>query len=175
MTAPVCPREQDVINSIVTGRWPNQCDEALHAHAADCEVCRELIEVASVLCLERDGLHDEMSVPSAGQVWWRAAIRARLEASQQVVRPLSWLLGVAVACVIGLTIAVIELLWSPAHLALGLATSWTTSFGLGEISRWLPTFADLTPLTTTGGFVLLGAAACLVLAPLALYFALSDE
>jgi hypothetical protein len=175
MTAPECPREQDVINAIVTGRWPHQCDEALHVHAADCQVCRELIAVTSVLCLERDGLHDDMSVPSAGQVWWRAAIRARLEASQQVVRPLSWLLGVAVACVVGLTIALIELLWSPAHKALGLATSWTTSFGLGEISRWLPTFEALTPLTTTGAFVLLGAAACLVLAPLALYFALSDE
>jgi len=34
---------------------------------------------------------------------------------------------------------------------------------------------ELAPLTSTGAFVLLGAAACLVLAPLALYFALSDE
>jgi hypothetical protein len=39
----------------------------------------------------------------------------------------------------------------------------------------LPTWTDLAPLTTTGAFLLLGVAACLVLAPLALYFALSDE
>jgi hypothetical protein len=34
---------------------------------------------------------------------------------------------------------------------------------------------DLAPLTTTGMLVFLAATACLLLAPLALYFALSDE
>ena len=76
MTVPECPREQDVINAIVSARWPHHCDETLQTHASECGVCKELIEVASVLRLEGDGLHDEMSVPSAGQVWWRAAIRA---------------------------------------------------------------------------------------------------
>jgi hypothetical protein len=49
------------------------------------------------------------------------------------------------------------------------------SFGLGELVRLLPGLTELAPLTSTGAFVLLGATACLVLAPLALYFALSDE
>ena len=48
MTVPECPREQDVINAIVTGRWPHQCDETLTAHAAECRVCKELVDVASV-------------------------------------------------------------------------------------------------------------------------------
>jgi hypothetical protein len=43
------------------------------------------------------------------------------------------------------------------------------------LTRLIPTMADLTPMTTTVVFVLVGAAACLVLAPLALYFALSDD
>jgi hypothetical protein len=56
------------------------------------------------------------------------------------------------------------------------ATSgWTMTFRLGDITRWLPSLSDLTPLTTAIVVVVLGAAACLVLAPLALYFALSDE
>ena len=128
MTVPECPREQDVINAIVTGRWPDQLRRDAAGARAECEVCKELVEVASVLRLERDGLHDEMSVPSAGQVWWRAAIRARLEASQQVARPLSWLFGVSVACAAGLAIAVVELLWSPVQLALRSAapSAWTT-------------------------------------------------
>ncbi len=176
MTVPECPREQDVINAIVSGHWPDRCDETLPAHVTECAICQELVEVAGVLHVEREGLHEEMSVPSAGQVWWRAAIRARLEASQQVARPLSWMFGLSVACAAGLAIAGVELLWSPVQRALGSTTgSWTTWFGLGEITRMLPTLADLTPLTMTGGFVLLGAAACLLLAPLALYFALSDE
>lgn len=177
MTAPECPREQDIINAIVSGRWPDRCDESLHAHATECRVCTELIEVASLMRLDSEGLRAEGCVPSAGQVWWRAAIRARLEASQQVARPFSWLLGVSVACAVGLALAVVELLWSPVQQAFASTPSapWTKWLGLAEFARLIPTMADLTPLTTTGVFVLLGAAACLLLAPLALYFALSDE
>jgi hypothetical protein len=175
MTAPQCSREHAVISAILAGRWPHQCDESLHDHAAQCEVCKESVEVVSLFRVERQVLLDEMRIPSAGQVWWRAAIRARLEASQQVARPLSWLFGITVACVAGLAVAVVELLWSPVRHALTGAGPWTMSLGLGELARVLPTLADLAPFTTTGAFVLLGAAACLLLAPLALYFALSDE
>jgi hypothetical protein len=174
MTAPECAREQDVINAIVTGRW-DHVDPALHAHASECHVCGELVEVTSLMRVDREQLHVEGSVPSAGQIWWRAAIRARLEASQQVARPLSWLFGVSVACAAGLAFAVVELLWSPAQRALASTTYWTAWFGVGELTRLIPTMAGLTPLTATAVFVLLGAAACLVLAPLALYFALSDD
>jgi hypothetical protein len=176
MTQPQCPHEHGVITAILAGRWPDQCDEALQGHAVLCEVCRELVEVVSLLRVDRQQL-DEMRVPSAGQIWWRAAIRARLEASQQVAGPLSWAFGVLVACVAGLALAVAELLWSPIQSALSSTTAsgWTTSFGLGEITGWLPSMSDLTPLAATGVLVVLGAAACLVLAPLALYFALSDE
>jgi hypothetical protein len=177
MTQPQCPHEHGVITAILAGRWPDPCDEPLQAHAAECEVCGELVEVVSLLRIDRQQLHDEMRVPSAGQIWWRAAIRARLEASQQVARPLSWVFGVLVASVAGLALAAGELVWSPIQSALiSMATSgWTASFGLGEVTRWLPSMSDLTPLATTGVLLVLGAAACLVLAPLALYFALSDE
>jgi anti-sigma factor RsiW len=176
MTTLECPREQDVINAIVTGRWPDQCDEALCAHAAECAVCKELVEVTSVMRLDRDGLHEEMSLPSAGQVWWRAAIRARLEASQRVAQPMSWIFGISLACAAGLAIAVVQLLWSPMQIASGSSSpaAWAAWLDL-VFTRLLVTFTNLGPLTMTGVFVLLGAAACLLLAPLALYFALSDE
>jgi hypothetical protein len=176
MTAPECPREQDVINAIVSGRWPDRCDESLSVHAAACAVCKELVEVTSVLRVDRDGLHEEMSLPSAGQVWWRAAIRARLEASQRVARPMSWILGVSAACAAGLAIAVVQLLWSPMQGVLGSPNpdAWAAWLSL-EFTKLLLTVSNLGPLAMTGVFVLLGAAACLLLAPLALYFALSDE
>ena len=177
MTAPECPRERDVINAIVTGRWPHQCDETLPAHVVECSACKEIVDVAGVFRLERDELLADASLPSAGQVWWRAAIRAKLEASEQAARPLSWLFGVSVACVVGLAIAVVELLWSPLQRVLtsASAVTWTQPFGLGEAVRLLPSLTDLAPLTSTGALVVLGATACLVLAPLVLYFALSDE
>lgn len=175
MTAPECPREQDAINAIVTGRWPHHCDEALSAHVAECSVCKEIVDLAGAFRLERDELLAGASLPSAGQMWWRAAIRAKLEASEQVARPFSWLFGVSVACVVGLAIAVVELLWSPVQHAFTSATSvtWTPPFGLSEVMRLLPSLTD--PIMSTGAFLLLGATAFLVLAPLALYFALSDE
>jgi hypothetical protein len=166
-----------VINAIVTGRWPDGCDESLPIHAAECAVCTELVDVASVLRIDRDGLHEEMSLPSAGQVWWRAAIRTRLEASQRAARPFSWLFGISAACAVGLTFAVVQLLWSPMQLAWAGSSLrvWASWLGLGELTRLVPMLIDLAPVTTTGVLVLLGATACLLLAPLALYFALSDE
>ena len=175
MTVQECPRESDVIDAVIAGRWPDQCDDALHAHVAQCHVCSEVVEVASLLRVERNDLHDEIAVPAAGQVWWRAAIRARLEASQQATRPLAWVFGISLACVVGITLAVVELMWTPVQSALRSTTPWTITFGLSEITRWLPSFSELTPLTMAGLLAVVGAAACLVLAPLALYFALSDE
>jgi hypothetical protein len=82
-----------------------------------------------------------------------------------------------VASAVGLTIAVVQLLWSPFQQAWGSSVpgAWTAWFGLGEFGRLLPTLRDLAPLTTTSAFMLLGVTAFLLLAPLALYFALSDE
>lgn len=177
MSAPECPREQDVINAIVTGGWPDRCDASLSAHAADCAVCKDLVAIASALTLDRRELEDEMTLPSPGQVWWRAAIRARLEATQRVSRPFSWLFGISVASAAGLTFAVAQLVWSPMHLAWTRSTvpAWTSWLGLGEFARRSPLLMDLAPLTTTSVLVFLGATACLVLAPLALYLVLSGE
>ena len=176
MSAPECSREQDVINAVVTGQWPDRCEASLAVHAAECAVCKELVEVTSVMRLDREGLHDEMSLPSAGQVWWRAAIRARLEASQRVARPVSWIFGISSACAAGLAIALVQLLWSPMRVAWGGSSlgAWAAWLDL-ESTRLLLAVTNLAPLTTTAVFVLLGAAACLLLAPLALYFVLSDE
>jgi len=175
MTPLHCPREQDVIAALRSG--PVVLDDELRHHSKGCGVCRELVEVIELMRLDREAFEDDVNVPAAGQIWWRAAIRARLEASQRAARPLSWLFGVSVACAVGLVIAVVELLWSPVQIALRSASpdTWSLSAALGDLARWLPSLAALTPLTTTGAFLLLGATACLLLAPVALYFALSDE
>ena len=181
MSPTQCSREHDVVAAILGNQWPDRCDESLYAHATHCEVCSELVELVDLMRLERDALKD-VSVPAAGQVWWRAAIRARIEVSQQVVRPLGWVFGVASACVVGLGLAGIELLWSPIQRSLlwgqGAAwidPGWVPSFRLSDVLGALPRLGDLTPLAQTSAFLLLGLVACLLLAPLALYFALSDE
>ena len=172
---PQCPRESEVIGAMLANRWPHQCDEALCAHAMHCEICKDLVDLVGLMREDRERLAD-ISVPAAGQVWWRSAIRARLEASQQVARPLSWLLGVAAACVVGLGMAGVELLWSPIQRALvwGQQGSWMPSISSFDVFT-LPRLADLAPWAQVGALIFLGAAACLLVAPVALYFALSDE
>jgi len=157
---PECPREQELISVLVAGRWPDGCEESLRQHAGECASCTGLVDLLTLLRAERDDLHEGVSVPAAGQIWWRAAIRARLEATQTVTRPFSWLFGTAGACAVGLLLASVGLLWPFVHSTLvGMVDASSMFAGLARVS----------------GLVALGLATFLILAPLALYLALSDE
>lgn len=167
--APECPREHDVVTAMLGRGWPDQCDEALRAHATRCPICRDIVDLVSSLRDERDSLYEAVSVPAAGQVWWRAAIRARLEATQAAARPLTWLYGTAGACAAGLLIAAVGLLWPSVHYDSIWVNAWTTGVDWGGVATMFTTLA------LRSGVVLLGAAMCIVAAPLALYLALSDD
>jgi hypothetical protein len=81
-----CPREPEVLDAIAMGRWPASVPAELATHASTCPVCGDLALAASAL-------HDDaatiapIALPSAGQVWWRAELRARNEAAQLAQRP----------------------------------------------------------------------------------------
>ncbi|MEO5822679.1 MAG: hypothetical protein ABIT71_19400 [Vicinamibacteraceae bacterium] len=89
MIAPECARESEIVDAIGAGQWPDAAPEGLRAHAVSCPVCADLALAASAL-------HDDAAVanqvsialPSAGQVWWRAELRARHEAARMAQRPL---------------------------------------------------------------------------------------
>ena len=160
-----CPREAEILEAVAFGRLP-QAREHLDA----CASCAEAAAIADALRLDHAATLREARVPSAGAVWWRATIRARAEATRTVSQPITMLQGIAGACAVGLTAAFAGGTW-----------------------RWIQTF------TSAGDFIVrldarrddiaaastlllqyavpltLGLAACLVVAPLALYFALSDE
>jgi hypothetical protein len=103
-------------------------------------------------------------------MWWRAAIRARLEATHTASRPLAWMVGTAGAVAVGLAFASVGLLWPLILPAAEWASpmAWVGAIDLGDAS-------SLWRVAWTGGLIALGAIGCIVLAPLALYFALSDE
>ena len=52
-----------------------------------------------------------MQVPAAGQVWWRAAIRARADAARDAARPMIWLQAVAGAGAAGAALAGVSMVW----------------------------------------------------------------
>jgi hypothetical protein len=106
MIAPECVREAEILDAIAAGRWPHDAPAALTAHASACPVCADLALAASAL-------HDDaavsaqapMALPSAGQVWWRAELRARHEAARLAQRPVLAVQVVAAVVVLAAVVA----------------------------------------------------------------------
>lgn len=164
-----CAHESHVVNAVLSGAWPDRCDEALTTHASQCEICGEVAAIATMIRDASEHERRDVHVPVAGQVWWRAAVRARLEASHAATQPMTWLHGITAAIVIGVMLAAIGMAWpsiaSGADSVKSVGISLVTSDAIVALAG--PLRQSLT--------IALVAVALLVIAPLALYFALSDD
>jgi len=67
--------------------------------------------VSQLLKTDHAAMVAEANVPSAGQVWWRAQVRARAEAAEAAARPLFVAQALACAAVVGLLVALVTWLW----------------------------------------------------------------
>jgi hypothetical protein len=105
-----CSREPEVIAAVAAGRWAVAADE-LRDHAAGCQACKDARDMAETMrALEHETL-DDVRLPSAGQVWWRAQLRARREAQQAAARPVLIAQGLGSAVILGLIAAVLSWQW----------------------------------------------------------------
>jgi len=154
-----CPRETDVLDALASKRWPHRVDRELVDHVASCEVCTDVLAVAAAIREDHDATWSEVSVPSSGQVWWRAEMRARQEAIREASRPLTFVYVVAVSVALVLLTAVGWFAWPAVH-----------DFAASIVST--PQSELTSPLTLP---LLVALGAFLVVAPVALYFVLSDE
>jgi hypothetical protein len=146
MSAPSCLCEEAVLAAALeTPRSP--LSDELTAHLATCESCRDLHTIASALQDDQAEALAEARVPSAGQAWWRAEIRARQEAAAVASRPITIATGLAAACLVGLLASVAGVLawWlqdslaTPAAHVLGssmMAAAWAEPTGL-RLLLWL--------------------------------------
>jgi hypothetical protein len=172
MTRGICEHEPAVVQAVLSGQWPDACDQALRDHAAACEMCREVVSVAALLREDFDEAREEIArrdvpLPSAGQIWWRAAVHARADAARAAARPLVWGYGAAAACAIGL-------------LAAGISAVWPWLLPVfdrfGAFAARLAPTADMVMATLRAQLpVVVTVVACLVAAPIALYYALREE
>lgn len=165
-----CIHEHDVVAAVLSRRWNRATDE-LTQHAAECEICRDVVAVGVLLSADQAQARSEARVPAAGQVWWRAAVRARLEAAHAVARPLTWLHGIAGACAVGVSCAGIGMAWP----SLQKMSPWFTFAAFGAGSPVADAAALMTAALQRSLPLAFVVAAGLVLAPVALYFALSDD
>jgi hypothetical protein len=156
-----CPRESDVLDALASARWPHRVESELADHVASCAVCQDVVAVASAIQADHDLAWREASVPSSGQMWWRAEMRARQDAIREASRPIT--VAQSVAALFALTLA-------------GLAAwfAWPTVRGvlssLGVTGDAPAAFASpmIIPLAVAMG-------ALLIVAPLAIYFVVSEK
>jgi len=158
-----CPHEQTIVDLVVAGRWLEESGDALRAHAAECRACAETLELARLLQDDQKALCAEAPVPSAGAVWWRATIRARAEAARAAGQPITLLQGIAAATAVGLFVALVGAWWR----AVAPGGTWIERFdGIVSRSGSVPPALFLS--------LLLVLAACLIVAPIAVYLATAD-
>ena len=155
---------------IVSGRWETGAGESLRDHVQACDFCAELASLATLFAEAREVVGRDAPLPAAGQVWWRSAIRGRLEDQRAAERPLVWLYAAAIAVGVSLTAAVAR------FVAPALADATASLAAAGEefaVWRWT---ASLTEAALPSmPFVLAAGAALLVLLLPLLYVALSDD
>jgi len=162
-----CSHEDAVLAAALESpRAPLTAD--LSAHLAGCDSCRDLHTIASALQDDQAEALAEARVPSAGQTWWRAELRARQEATTVATRPITVATGLAAACLIGVLASVAGVLgwWLQDSLAVPAAiqsmagtlaaAAWSAPMSL-RIALWLV------------------AGALFVATPIMLYVALHDE
>jgi hypothetical protein len=157
-----CPREQDLIDAVTTGQWPDRCDEELKSHVAACQGCQDLVTIVAPLGDAWAGSRADANLPASGTVWWRAQMRARQEAARKAERPITIVQTVA-AVAAAMILVVVLVAMSP-----WLASSFASSREFLTI--------DVSRLQPTQGWLLAGSAAAVVaIASLAVYFVVAED
>ena len=157
---------------VVAGGWPEASDSSLRTHVETCADCADVVRVGACLREEYEGLSKSMRLPAAGQVWWRAAVRARMERAQTAARPITWLQGLAAAGVGGAACAAVAYSWPSVWGLLATITTFVLSYDPGTIESVRPVFG----LFERSVPYLIAIVACVLLAPIALiYWATADR
>jgi hypothetical protein len=142
-------------------------DTTLAAHLGECESCAEIAALARAFRDEREAACAASHPPAAGAVWWRAQRRAREDAARRAVRPISFVHGIALGCAAAAVFAIVGLGLGDVRANL---VQWWNAF------HWpsAPAGVVVGALSTLPLGVLLLMAAALLLAPVALYLALTE-
>jgi hypothetical protein len=157
-----CRHEDDVLDALTSGRWPDRADDALRAHVASCAVCTDIIEVAGAILEGRNDTVTDMRIPSSAVMWWRAQMRARQEAAREAARPIAvaQIVGAISAALFGIVAIVMLLPWIG-----GVMSGWMAAGTGTGTSSFAP--AWVIPALVIG--------VSLLLAPVAIYFAVTDD
>lgn len=167
MTRLTCPREGEAVRAARAGAGLAEGSD-LAAHLASCAACLETVSLAAAFRAERDAACAEARPPAASLLWWKEELRSRHEQACDASRPI---LVAHAAALVSLLLAILALLaWLMPRV--GDAVRRLDAWPRPALDFPVPPL-DLALPAQPG--ILLAAAAALVLAPLAVYLALTRE
>jgi hypothetical protein len=165
-----CPREAELLDAVLSDAWKRGCGVELEAHAENCPVCADLLEVTRALGSEHRVSITEARIPPASVVWWRAEWRLRQNAVRTASRPVSVAQALAAASCVGMIAALIGFLVPSARSLLArLAVAGEAL--LPEIAWDTGVLMDRIPPNV----LVAGIGCCLLLASVAAYWIVSEE
>jgi hypothetical protein len=166
-----CDREEDVLDALTSGRWPERVDRELLSHVANCSICSDVVDVASAVLEVRANEPVEARIPSSAVMWWRAQMRARQEAAREAARPIT--VAQVVASIAAIVLMIVALVALSPWLIDSLG-GWLAVASSGDGSDVAVLQA---PRLMAGGWIVpaLMIGVWLVLAPVAIYFAVADD
>jgi hypothetical protein len=167
-----CCYEDDVLDALTSGRWPDRADEGLRIHVASCAICADIVDVAGAILEGRDDRVTEMRIPSSAVMWWRAQMRARQEAAREASRPITIAQIVASISAVALIIAAVVVLSPWFGVVLG---DWMDSARAALAATTVLAAAPSTSLTHGWMIPAIIIGVSLLLAPVAIYFAVADD
>lgn len=165
-----CAHEFDVLDAVMSGRWPARVDADLRSHAATCAICADVVTVADAFDAEPAALPDDRHLPESGVIWWKAQLRARADARRAAGRPITVAQAVAFASCLGV-----------AGALFGATSAWLQAW-IGQVKMFVATIAlpslpsislPASLVTTIAEHGVLAAtiiAAFLLLAPLSVFW-----
>jgi hypothetical protein len=163
-----CIREDDVLDALMSERWPDRVSEDLRQHVTSCQVCADLIAVVRPILADGDAPVPEPRIPSSAVMWWRAQMRGRQEAAREAARPITVAQAIAAVSLVVLVAAIATML-----------LPWIRSLvpGLSDGLSLGNTRLDLQNAVLGRGWLLpaLMLGVWLLLAPLAIYFAVTAD
>jgi hypothetical protein len=84
-----CPYEKEVTQALKSGHWPEGCAPELRAHVEECVDCSDLVLLTQAFQHARaESIHEAPS-GSPNLLWWRAQLRRRNAATEQMNRPIA--------------------------------------------------------------------------------------
>jgi hypothetical protein len=88
MTFHSCTYEKEIQEALKSGHWPAGCAPELRDHVRQCDSCNDLVLLTETFQMARRSAHTEANVP-ASLIWWRAQLRLRRAAAEQVATPVT--------------------------------------------------------------------------------------